>query len=923
VSINPTTAAQGSVFQDVYLSGNNFFTTSTVVANSTPVPTTFLSTALLRARVPSCIAGQPQPPCPGNLLQDPGPTGAISLVVQSQSGATSSALNLTVSPVRPAIAGATPDSTPQGGTPTVTLDGGYYSPTTTAEFNGQSQTAQLVSPRQLNVTIPATATTGGGLFPLVLHNSGAAQPVNGVNLAIQPPVSSSPTTSNLAVGSRPSAVAVDTALGKAVVTNQGTSMVPGTTVSVIDLASQTATSVTVGSTPTGVAVDNVRHIALVVNNGSSSANISIVNLAANPPTVTGMISGVGTAPFAVGINPLTGHGIVVDQSTNSATVIDLDNLNTTSLRTAAISTGPNPAVVIEPRLDWAIVTPGGLGSLSIVDLSHFTVDSSGNRSFSIVATLAITGSTQGIGLNTETDQVLLTDPSHTVATVFSLLDQTTSSVTVGPSQVAAAAVAAAVNPLTNIGVTANNLNNTASIIDLGAHAQLATVAVGTSPVAVAIDPTTDTAVVVNQGSNNVTLIPLGALKPLQIIEISPATTCTTAGVATTNCASASALTLTVIGNGFTANSRVRLDENILTTNLVGPRQLTATVPAAMLTRPARYLVDVQDGTNVSNLMELTVIEGVPLGANTAPQGVAIGHITVSGAAHSVAVVTNTGSNNISVVDLANPASCPIAAIAPQCVIAVGASPQGVAILERAVGANGTGKAVVTNFSDNTATIVDLTTGTAAPPVAVGGGPIGVAINPDTGIAVVANSSSNSLSLFSVDTGAAVGTAAVDQRPVAVAIDPSRNLAAVANATQNTVDLVDLSAHLIVGRIGPPSVNLQVPSGVAFDPVSDVFVVANSLLNNLDIVDPATSLVTPVGIGINPTSVAYNFQSSTLVTVNTASKTASVMDLLSRRVRAVLSMNGSPQSSVAVDPQSNLAAIVDQVNNQLLLVPLPR
>ena len=35
-----------------------------------------------------------------------------------------------------------------------------------------------------------------------------------------------------------------------------------------------------------------------------------------------------------------------------------------------ISTGPNARVAVSPRLDWAVVTPGGLGSLSIVDLAR-------------------------------------------------------------------------------------------------------------------------------------------------------------------------------------------------------------------------------------------------------------------------------------------------------------------------------------------------------------------------------------------------------------------------------------------------------------------------------------------------------------------------------------------------------------------------
>src|SRR5580658_3551617 len=52
-SMSPNTVGEGSVQQDVYLSGTNFLTTSTVLAGNplTPVPTTFISAELLRATI--------------------------------------------------------------------------------------------------------------------------------------------------------------------------------------------------------------------------------------------------------------------------------------------------------------------------------------------------------------------------------------------------------------------------------------------------------------------------------------------------------------------------------------------------------------------------------------------------------------------------------------------------------------------------------------------------------------------------------------------------------------------------------------------------------------------------------------------------------------------------------------------------------
>ena len=100
-----------------------------------------------------------------------------------------------------------------------------------------------------------------------------------------------------------------------------------------------------------------------------------------------------------------------------------------------------------------------------------------------------------------------------------------------------------------------------------------------------------------------------------------------------------------------------------------------------------------------------------------------------------------------------------------------------------------------------------------------------------------------------------------------------------------------------------------------------------------IIDPNTLVQTPVRVGINPTALDYDFQTSTLVTSNLSSHTLSVLDYvcppstgnpacLSPRVRAVLGLGGSQQFSVAIDPKLNLAVVADQANNRILLVPLP-
>jgi YVTN family beta-propeller protein len=365
------------------------------------------------------------------------------------------------------------------------------------------------------------------------------------------------------------------------------------------------------------------------------------------------------------------------------------------------------------------------------------------------------------------------------------------------------------------------------------------------------------------------------------------------------------LVLSVTGKGFTSNSVVRLDGTPLPAPTgVTDRQLSVTVPAAFLSAPRRFALDVVTGSTHSNVADFTVLESVDVTSSgcTAP---APGAVAID-AERNLAVVTNTGCGNISLIDLTSGAVTNT--------IAVGTNPQGVAVISRL------GRAVVTNRGSNNASLVDLVGGTVTSTVTVGTEPIGVAINQDTAMAVVTNSASNNISVFPADVGGSPAVVAVDQRPVAVAIDPGRDVAVVADAAQNNLILLDLSqtTPAITARVSTSQ-----PTGVVFDPVTGLFLVASSLANSLVVLNPDTQQATSLRVGINPTSLAFNFQSSTLVTVNTASNTVSVMDFQTERVRAILGLTGSSQFAVDIHPRTNLAVVADQNNNRVLLVPLPR
>jgi YVTN family beta-propeller protein len=953
-NIHPPNVATGAYFEDVYLNGSNFVSTSVARANGTPVATSFISSSVLRARIPAA-----------NLSA----AGTVFIDVAQQSGALSSIARLTVSDIAPTLISTTPDSTQQitqnPGSVGVNLDGGYYTSETVTEFNGVVRASTIQNSRQLSVTLDPSDIATAGLFPVSVRNnsSGITGQISAANLAVRPGVTPQVLTT-LTVGNNPNAVAINTATGIAVIANSGSN-----SLTLIDLNAADSTylqqvgTITVGTSPSSVAVDNSRNLAVVANNGSNS--VSIVDLSAKAVKATiASPSSVDSFPYAVGVNPLTGRALLAYQNSSTATIIDLDKLAVSA--TGQIpTTGSNPQVTVEPRFNWGIVTPGGNGSMSVVDLTGLgrsvvsliavpssngavrksgtvtitTTDTlsvttgqsvdvegvndasfdgvyqvasasgttftytqsgsdttSGNGTVSVAAplvTVALNQNVRGIGINTETEQAVLADPSSTSVTFMSLLDQSVSTLALETGT-----TASAVNPLTNVAVTVNSIGNQASLLDLQTQSRIAQLTVGRKPVAVAVDPVTNIALTVNQTDNTVTLIQLGTIRPLQVVQVSPFSVFNSA---------TTSQTVTLVGNGFNSSSTVRLNEAALATTFVSSRELTALVPASMLSGPTRYVVDVKNVDNTqSNVTDFTVIQTVPVG--TAPRGIALDR------ERNLAVVTNSGSKSVSIINTST--------FGVSGTLNVGTSPEGVAVSSLA------GRAAVTNTDDDTVSIIDLdniavSTTVSVAPSSGTSKPIGIAIHPGSGQVVVADSNATQVSFFNVTSPGTPTTLTVDAGPNAVAIDPTRNIAAVSEGASSEVVIIDLSTKQILNRV----TGFSLPTGAIFDPDSDTFLVTSSLANDFGSViarpDTGSYTVTFNKVGINPTSIDYNYRSGTLLTTNTSSQTISIMDFLTKTIKAVIPIPVSQQFAVAIDPNTNRAIVVDQNNNRVLFIPLPK
>jgi DNA-binding beta-propeller fold protein YncE len=481
---------------------------------------------------------------------------------------------------------------------------------------------------------------------------------------------------------------------------------------------------------------------------------------------------------------------------------------------------------------------------------------------------------------------------------------------------------------------------------------------------VAVDANTNQAFVVQSGTGGIQIINLGTQKAAEITEVvvpSPNPGPGIIGgipnalVPQATLTSGNALPgVQILGTGFVAGAQVRLDNTDITTQggtvQVDPsgRLITATIPAFFLGVPHHFALDVISNGVQSNASEFIVIKAIDMTtacATPIPSSVAIADQLANGPFSPVALVTNSGCNSLSVIDINPvPGSATFGTVLHS--IPIGATPQGVAVNSHL------GMAVVANNGAGTASIVNLLTNAeAVPDVATGSSPVGVAINEATGVALVANFGSNTVSqinlalLFgsSPATSLTATTIGGVQAPIAVAIDPDRGtnnqgLAVVTGLQllssagfQGALYPVDigLATPTLSTTIGIGSV-VSTPTGIVFNPAVStgtanpgLFYANSSGGNVITSFNPDTGQPGQTHVGINPTALAVNPQTGAILTTNFAGKSTSVVDTVSNpRTVQTLGLPGSAQFGVAIDQFTNLAVIVDQSNNRVLLFPMP-
>lgn len=200
------------------------------------------------------------------------------------------------------------------------------------------------------------------------------------------------------------------------------------------------------------------------------------------------------------------------------------------------------------------------------------------------------------------------------------------------------------------------------------------------------------------------------------------------------------------------------------------------------------------------------------------------------------------------------------------------------------------QAFVANFSSNTVSAVDLSTGKSLADIPVGAGPGTVVTSPDKSKVFVANQNANTVTEIDVASDAVIATIPTGKVPAGLAVSPDSKTLWVADYSDNAVQPVDIGS----GAAGAKIAVGAGPENLGITPDGSTLVVANKSGNSVSLVDTtARTAKAPVAAGQQPFGVAVTSDGKTAFVSNMGSNDITPIDLASGAARTPIPAGPSP------------------------------
>jgi YVTN family beta-propeller protein len=225
------------------------------------------------------------------------------------------------------------------------------------------------------------------------------------------------------------------------------------------------------------------------------------------------------------------------------------------------------------------------------------------------------------------------------------------------------------------------------------------------------------------------------------------------------------------------------------------------------------------------------------------------------------------------------------------------------------------KAYVSNFKDNSVSVIDTDTGKVVATVPVTAGPHGMAITQDGRTVYVSGDGSSSLDVIDTASNKVVKTINVGKAPNGVALTPDNRLLLVAVYDENRIAFIDTSTQAVVATTAVPK-----PHTIAISPDGKLAFVTVQEPGHfgLALIDLATrSVVRTLALEKTPRDGEFGYDGKAFYFTQAGVSSVQVLDPASSRIVAQIPTGVSPHF-VGYPRGSAFGIVVVQGPGELLL-----
>ena len=231
-------------------------------------------------------------------------------------------------------------------------------------------------------------------------------------------------------------------------------------------------------------------------------------------------------------------------------------------------------------------------------------------------------------------------------------------------------------------------------------------------------------------------------------------------------------------------------------------------------------------------------------------------------------------------------------------------------------------AYITNYGDNSVSIIDTTTNIVTATVTVGGSPDAVAISPDGTMVYILNGDKNTISVINTKTNSIATTiSGLGSHPTGLAITPDGKKLYVSNYFSYSVSVIDTNVNdgnkynTVIATVN----GIINPYGVAVSHDGTKVYVAEQTNNPgkiaiidtaYDTLDQSSPISTGIGTGNSPTGLAVTPDGTKLYVTNFGDGTVSVVDTATNTVTATVTVRNTPQG-IAVTPDGSKVYVANE------------